>query len=75
MSDISVIVNDPTKQGRMVSYFETITDKIFGDYINRGVESRDKLIIPKATRDINPLTCEGDTFTSADLLESWVILQ
>jgi len=75
MSDISVIVNDPTKQGRMVSYFETITDEIFESYINRGVELRDKLIISKTTRDVNPLTCEGDAFTSADPLESWIILQ
>jgi hypothetical protein len=74
-SDIAVIVNDPTKQGRMVSYIETLTDEIFDAYINRGVESRDELIISKALRDANPLTCEGDTFTSGDTLENWVVLQ
>lgn len=73
-SDISVIVNDPTRQGRMVSYFEVITDALFSEYSNRGVTARDDLIISKSTRDANPLTCSGDTFISTDLLESWVIL-
>jgi hypothetical protein len=74
MSDISVIVNDPTKQGRMVSYFEVIADTIFNKYISRGVSNRENMIIPKATRDANPLSCTGDTFTGTDVLESWVVL-
>jgi hypothetical protein len=73
-SDISVIVNDPTRQGRMVSYFQVITDKVFSEYQNRGITARTDLIISKELRDANPLTCSGDTFTSGDVLESWVTL-
>jgi len=74
MSDISVIVNDPTRQGRMVSWFEVITDEVFNEYADRGVNSREDMIIPKETRDAHPLTCSDDTFTSEDTLESWVVL-
>jgi len=74
MSDISVIVNDPTRQGRMVSYFDVINDAIFSDYLNRGVASRADMIITKSTRDANPLTCNGDTFISSDTLANWVVL-
>ena len=75
MSDISVIVNDPTRQGRMVSYFDALTDSVFSQYQNRGVNNRDELIIPKAVRDANPLSCSGETFVSSDTLNNWVILK
>jgi hypothetical protein len=75
MSDISVIVNDPTRKGRMISYFETLTDDLFGEYSSRGVNTRDDIIIPKAVRDANPLTCSGETFITTDTLENWVILK
>jgi hypothetical protein len=75
MSDISVIVNDPTKQGRMVSYFEVITDALFSEYSKRGIIHRDDVIISKATRDANPLTCSGDVFVSSDTIENWVVLK
>jgi hypothetical protein len=74
MSDISVIVNDPSHQGRMVSFFDVITDAVFNEYRNHGINSREDLIIPKTVRDANPLTCSGDTFVSSDTLENWVIL-
>ena len=73
MSDISVIVNDPTRQGRMVSYFEVITDAVFNEYRNHGINNREDLIISKNLRDINPLICNGDTFIGSDILENWVI--
>jgi hypothetical protein len=73
-SDISVIVNDPTRQGRMVSFFEVITDNVFNEYSLRGISSRENLIISKADRDANPLTCNGDTFTNIDPIESWVYI-
>jgi hypothetical protein len=73
-SDISVIVNDPTHQGRMVSFFQVITDSVFGQYVDRGVATREEMIITRAERDASPLTCEGDQFTSVDALESWVQL-
>jgi len=75
MSDIAVMVNDPTRQGRMVSYFEVITDALFSEYSKRGVMSRNDMIIPKAVRDSNPLTCNGDTFVSSDILDNWFVLQ
>lgn len=75
MSDISVIVNDPTRQGRMVSYFEVITDAVFQEYANRGLLRREDVIIPKATRDTSPLSCNGDAFVTTDSLENWVILE
>lgn len=74
MSDISVIVNDPTRQGRMVSYFDVITDAVFSEYQIHGITSRNEMIISKETRDANPLTCNGDTFISTDTLENWVVL-
>ena len=74
MSDIAVIVNDPTHQGRMVSYFEVIKDEVFNEYSSRGVTSREDLIISKTLRDANPLTCSGDTFITSDTLENWIYL-
>ncbi len=73
-SDISVIVNDPTRQGRRVSYFDVMTDGLFADYMARGVAAREDLIISRETRDANPLTCNDDTFVSADPIEAWVVL-
>ncbi|MDP1726189.1 MAG: hypothetical protein Q8M15_13105, partial [Bacteroidota bacterium] len=61
-------------QGRMVSYFDVITDGVFNDYFNRGVQTRADLIISKAKRDANPLTCNGDTFIGTDTLVNWVVL-
>ena len=75
MSDISVLVNDPTHQGRMVSYFDVLTDAVFAQYQNRGVGSRADMMISKAERDANPLTCSGDTFISSDTIENWVTLK
>lgn len=74
MSDIAIIVNDPTRQGRMISYFQVMTDALFTEYSKRGVSVRDELIISKEIRDANPLTCSGDVFTSTDTFENWVIL-
>ena len=73
-SDISVIVNDPAKLGRMVSYFEVMTDNLFIEFSNRGINSMADIIISKTTRDGNPLTCNGDTFTTTDVIENWVYL-
>jgi hypothetical protein len=74
MSDISVIVNDPARQGRMVSFFETLKDEAFTEYSNHGIASRQELMISKELRDANPLTCNGDVFMTTDILENWVIV-
>lgn len=65
MSDISVIVNDPSHEGRMVSYFLLLTDEVFATYQQRGILSREELIISKELCDANPLQCDGETFTSS----------
>ena len=74
MSDISVIVNDPSKQGKMISYFEVITDAVFKEFSDRGVDKREDMIITKAARDADPLSCSGETFSSTGSLENWVNL-
>ncbi len=73
-SDISVIVNDPLRQGRMVSFFDVMTDGLFAEYSLRGINSRNDVIISKEARDANPLSCNGDTFAPGDLLENWFYL-
>jgi hypothetical protein len=75
MSDVAVLVNDPTRQGRMVSWFDVITDEVWQAYAARGVAARSDLVIPKAERDANPLTCSGDVFVSVDTLPVWVVLE
>jgi hypothetical protein len=74
MSDISVLVNDPTRQGLLISYFETLTDAAFTEFSSRGVSTRNMMTIPKDTRDAFPLICSGDTFVSSDTLENWIYL-
>lgn len=59
----------------MVSYFEVITDAVFNQFYNRGVTNFEEMIISRAIRDANPLTCSGDTFISSDMLENWVTLK
>jgi hypothetical protein len=73
-SDVSVIVNDITKQGRMISWFDVITDGLFAAYQAAGISSRESMIIPKEERDQHPLTCNGDTFVGTDSLDAWVYL-
>lgn len=75
MSDISVIVNDPTKQGRMISYFQVMNDAVFDLYLQHGLIKREDAIISKDVRDANPLICNGDAFISTDTLKNWVVLK
>ncbi|MCX6224972.1 MAG: hypothetical protein NTV01_09550, partial [Bacteroidia bacterium] len=75
-SDISIMVNDITKQGRMISYFDVMTDEVFDEFVKRGIPSRDSLMIPKALRDANPLNCSNDgLFVGTDNLECWTYLK
>lgn len=74
MSDVAVRV-DSTQGMRLVSYFEALTDDVFDAYRARGVISREAAIIGRAERDANPLTCDGETFTSRGLIEGWVALR
>lgn len=70
-ADIAVIVNDPTQQGRMVSYMETLTDQAFEALVNGKAITREDFIISKAARDANPLECSGEQFLPGDVLPQW----
>lgn len=45
-----------------ISYFDVMPERIFAKYRERGLKSREELIISKETRDANPLRCNGETF-------------
>jgi len=71
-SDIAVGVNDP--QGwRLVSFFEVMTDEVFGEFAARGVASREEMIISASQRDSHPLICNGETFVGADPIPNTLI--
>jgi hypothetical protein len=74
LSDIAVIVNDPTRQGRMVSWFDVLTDPAFARYQARGVATRSAFIISRSERDASPLQCSGETFSGPGSIENWVQL-
>ncbi|MBI5868713.1 MAG: hypothetical protein HZB43_10595 [candidate division Zixibacteria bacterium] len=73
MSDIAVRVATPNGW-RLVSYFDVMTDELFQTYVSRGVVSRSQLIITKAERDADSLTCSGEQFITTGNLENWVPL-
>lgn len=72
-SEISVYVNDILKpSGRLVSYFDVLTDDVFFEYMIRGATLRSDFIISKAEREANPLDCK--THMPDDPLEKWFTL-
>ena len=73
MSDIAVRVSTPNGW-RLISCFDVMTDFLFQSFQTRGIASRAELIITKEDRDADPLTCSGETFTSAGQLPNWVDL-
>jgi hypothetical protein len=73
MSDIAVGVNTPSGY-KLVSWFDVMTDGLFATYAARGVASRSAAVITRAARDADPLTCSGETFTSAGTLTNWLTL-
>lgn len=46
----------------LVSYFDVMPESIFAKYRERGVKSRDELILTKEARDADPLQCNGEMF-------------
>ncbi len=72
-SDIAIGVVTPAGW-RLVSYFDVMTDAVFSAYSLRGVAGRDSAILTRVQRDADPLTCSGETFTSAGTLPVWLIL-
>jgi hypothetical protein len=55
----------------LVSYFNVMTDDVFQEYEARGASSRDRFVITAAERDADPLTCEGEEFSSGGTLPEW----
>jgi len=58
-TDISVQIGTFPWEENFVSYFDVMPDSLFAKYQERGIKSRDDLIITKAYRDAHPLKC-GD---------------
>ena len=73
VGDIAVEVSTPNG-GKLVSYFDVMTDSLFQNYQARGLSSRDDAIISKEARDADPLTCDGDEFIDSGNLENYVVL-
>lgn len=73
MSDIAVGYSSGNSW-TLISYFSIMSDSLFGTYTNRGVLTREDLIITKAARDADPLNCSGESFGSSGTLENWVML-
>lgn len=69
-SDIAVGVNT-TRGHKLVSYFDVMTDSLFASYQARGLNARSDVIISKEDREADPLSCDGETFTTRGTLESW----
>jgi hypothetical protein len=73
-SDIAISIG-PKEGGRLISYFDAMTDGVFQPYQARGVASRSAMIITKAERDADPVPCVGESqFTVFGTLPSWVTL-
>lgn len=56
---------------RYASYFELLDAGVFSNYSSFGL-NRSDFIITESARDADPLTCDGETFTSFGSLDSWV---
>ena len=69
-SDIAVGIVIPDGY-LLVSYFDVMTDDVFQQYEARGASSRDNFVITAAERDGDPLTCEGEEFSSSGSLAEW----
>ncbi len=76
MSDIAIGVQTPNGW-KLISYFDVITDKVFQDYLDRGINSTDELKITDQERDLSPLNCpdgEYENFQDSGSIENWVEL-
>lgn len=58
---------------KYISYFEAMPDSLFSKYQSRGINHRDSLVISKADRNNDPLTCDfAGTFTGGNgNLNNW----
>lgn len=51
-----------------------MTDDVFAAYATRGVASRIDMIVTRAQRDADPLTCDGQAFLTVSSLPDRVDL-
>ena len=73
-SDVAIRVETPTGM-RLVSWFDAATPDLLDRYRGRGV-SKDAIIISRAERDANPLSCGSDGgFVNRGTLPHWVDLR
>jgi hypothetical protein len=72
--DIAVSVNTPAGM-KLISYFDTLNEVVFNEYISRGAELRSDFVITREARDASPLQCNGETFLNSGVLENWVTLK
>ena len=72
-NDFDIKVEVLTADGiRAVSLFHIMSDDVFNEY-NPLTSNISDLLISKTSRDADPLTCEGETFTSSGTLGSWLV--
>lgn len=68
--DIAMHVHTPDGL-RFKSYFDMLTDDILSGYSGYGLYPSD-FIITETQRNSDPLTCEGENFTTKGSLPSWI---
>lgn len=73
VTDVAVWVHTPSGD-RLISFFDCMTDSVFGIYNDRGVLSRQAAIITRDERDADPLTCTDEDFGSPGNIPNWVEL-
>ena len=74
-NDFDIAVHVRTRDGRRyIPYFDILSDEVFQAYIDRGATSRAQFIITKEERDANPLSCDGEWFTTSGSDADWVQL-
>lgn len=71
--DIAVRVQTPYGM-RYVSWFDLVSDTLFASYLARGAKARGNFILARATRDSDPLSCSGETFTTTGAFPNWFVL-
>ena len=75
-SDSDIAVGIVTPDGYvLVSYFDVMNDDVFQDYEAYGASSRSDFVITSAERDADPLTCDGEEFSSRGTMPQWFELQ
>ena len=70
--DFDIAMHLNTEEGvHYVSYFDLLDDDVFSGYNGFG-NNRSDFIITESQRDADPLSCDGETFTSEGSLSRWI---